>query len=192
MQSPVQKAELVCYYGKKFRRVRVDRSRGIAPHKPILLLAVTEYIQRGYIAENKIYLVPSLIQTFLKYWVYLGSSNHNPDISKPFFYMKSGKFWHLWPKSGFEKILSSKQQLTTFAEVKRAIEYAYLDEDLFELIQEPSLCESLCRALTGRWFPGQWDLISQVSCMHPVSPETFAEIREYSKFYGRLNLEEGL
>lgn len=63
-----------------------------------------------------------------KYWSFLGSDRHNPDISRPFFHMKSGKFWHLRANLGFEKLISSKVKLKTLAEVKQAIEYAYLDQ----------------------------------------------------------------
>ncbi len=116
MRDEIAKIEALSYYAKKFQRLRVDRAHGIAPHKPILLLSVIEQIRRETITENKIYLSSELIQTFLKYWSYLGSFNHNPDISRPFFHMRSGKFWHLWANSDYIKLLSSKEKLKTLVE----------------------------------------------------------------------------
>ncbi|MEO0455526.1 MAG: hypothetical protein AAF152_02955 [Cyanobacteria bacterium P01_A01_bin.114] len=188
MQGDLKRLDALGYYSKKFQRVRVDRAHGIAPHKPILLLSVIEHIQKKSISENKIFLTSALIQTFLKYWVYLGSPTHNPDISKPFFHMKSGKFWHLWPNPKFEKILSSKIKLKTFAEVKRAIKYAYLDEDLFELLQDLEYCESLSRIIVSRWFPGRWALVKQIGSSQPLNDEVSALMQYHGKFYSKADI----
>lgn len=155
--------EVLHYYAKKFQRLRVDRAHGVAPHKPILLLAVMELFERNAIQENRIDLSPQLNQTFLKYWSYLGSASHNPDISRPYFHMRSGKFWHLVPKPGFETVLAAKIKLKTLAEVQEAIAYAYVDEDLFDFWQIPTYRESLLAVLVGRWFPGRLAEIEEIS-----------------------------
>ena len=162
-KKPAQNLEALVYYSKKFERLRVDRAHGIAPHKPILLLSVIEQIRRENINMNKIYLSSELIQTFLKYWSYLGSYRHNPDISRPFFHMRSGKFWHLWANPGYEKVLSSKVKLKNISEVKQVIQYAYLDEDLFDFLQEPPSRSSLLSILVARWFPGKFALVEQIA-----------------------------
>ncbi|WP_431629254.1 hypothetical protein [Alkalinema pantanalense] len=163
MRDEVARIEALSYYAKRFQRLRVDRAHGIAPHKPILLLSVIEQIRREIITENKIYLSRELIQTFLKYWSYLGSFNHNPDISRPFFHMRSGKFWHLWANPDYVKLISSKEKLKTLAEVKQAIKYAYLDEELFEFLQEPTSRSSLVTVLIARWFSGKFELVEEIS-----------------------------
>ena len=163
MRNEPSKIEALSYYAKKFQRLRVDRAHGIAPHKPILLLSVIEQIKRESITEDKIYLSSELIQTFLKYWSYLGSLNHNPDISRPFFHMRSGKFWHLWANAGYEKLLSSKVKLKTLSEVRQVISHAYLDEDLLELLQNPLSRSSLIMVLVSRWFPSKLHLIEEIS-----------------------------
>lgn len=162
MRNTVAKIEALSYYAKKFQRLRVDRAHGIAPHKPILLLSVIEQIRKENIDNNQIYLCPELIQSFLKYWSYLGSCFHNPDISRPFFHMRSGKFWHLWANSGYEKLLSSKVKLKNLSEVRQIVKYAYLDEDLFKFLQAPSSRNSLVTVLVSRWFPEKIDLIEDI------------------------------
>jgi putative restriction endonuclease len=144
--------EALSYYSIKFARLRVDRAHGIAPHKPILLLSVIELIRVGSIKENKIFLLPELNDTFLMYWNYLGSNSHNPDISRPFFHLRGDKFWHLIPNPGFHQIISSKVKLKNFAEVKRAVKYAYMDDILFELLQNIVSRGSLVTILTQKWF----------------------------------------
>lgn len=144
--------EVLSYYSIKFARLRVDRAHGIAPHKPILLLSVIQLIRVGSIKENKIFLLPELNDTFLRYWSYLGSDSHNPDISRPFFHLRGDKFWHLIPNPGFNKIIYSKIKPKNFAEVKRAVKYAYIDDILFDLLQNPVSKNSLITILVNKWF----------------------------------------
>lgn len=161
--SQLKKLEVLNYYSNKFQRIRVDWAHGFAPHKPILLLSVMEMFERGTIQENRINLSTDLNQIFLKYWSYLGSASHNPDISRPYFHMKSGKFWHLVAKPGFEKILSAKIKLKTLAEVKRAIAYAYIDEDLYDFFNDELCRDNLQAVLVSRWFPGRLIEIKEIS-----------------------------
>lgn len=150
------------YYADKFRNIRVDKIHGLAPHKPILLLTIFEFFAKDKIKKNRIYLTSQLNQAFLKNWSYLGSPSHNPDISRPFFHMKSGKFWHFIPNPGYEKVLSSKIKLKTLAEVKRVIKYAYLDEDLFDFLRDIKYRNGLLAVLVSRWFPGRLDEIQDI------------------------------
>ena len=183
MVVSLEEIHLLDYYGKRFQKIRVDRAHGVAPHKPILLLSVIEHIQQQQIQENKIFLQAQLIQTFLKYWIYLGSPTHNPDISKPFFFMRSGKFWHLWPNPKYKTVLSSKVKLKTFAEVKRAIKFAYLDEDLFDLLQQPASRDSLLRVLVSKWFPGKWSQVEELARISQIDGELSLLVRKHSLFY---------
>ena len=144
--------ELLVYYSTKFARLRVDRAHGIAPHKPILLLSVIELIKQGAITQNQIYLSEDLITTFKAVWSYLGSENHYPDISRPFFHLRGDKFWHLIPNRGYRKIITSKVKLKTFGEVKQAVKYAHVDDALFELLQDPLSRASLTTILIHKWF----------------------------------------
>ena len=84
------------YYCQKLSRLNVNRSRdrGIAPHKPILLLSVIDLIERSVLRHNQIFLDPELIATFLKFWSQLGSEAHQADIALPFFHLRGDGFWH--------------------------------------------------------------------------------------------------
>lgn len=140
------------YYSQKFSQLRVDRSRGIAPHKPILLLSIIELVEQGFLRKNQIYLSAELVATFLKYWDTLGSKSHRADIALPFFYMSSEGFWHLKANLGFESTISSRVKLKTISSLKDAVQYAYLDKQLFMLLHAPSTRKSLVNTLTNAWF----------------------------------------
>ncbi len=151
-EQTLQKFENLVCYSRLFSRLRVDRAHGIAPHKPILLLSVIELIKSGLIHQNQIYLSEELVTTFSEVWKYLGSETHKPDISRPFFHLRGDNFWHLIPNRGYRKIITSKVKLKTFTQVKQAIKYAYIDDALFELLQDPLSRDSLRVILVHKWF----------------------------------------
>ena len=47
-------------YVQKMKSLRIDRARGAAPNKPVLLLAIVELIEQGHIRENKVLPSPDL------------------------------------------------------------------------------------------------------------------------------------
>ncbi len=140
------------YYINKFQELGISRSRGLAPHKPILLLAIIELIEQGEIRHNQISLSPELIAAFLKLWQLLGSANHNADIGLPFFHLRSDGFWHFQPNPGFEALLASSAKVRTIRAIGEAIAYAYFDEELFELLQQPETRNYLTQTLLNTWF----------------------------------------
>jgi putative restriction endonuclease len=143
--------------------LRVDRSRGIAPHKPILVLSVIHLIKQGHITQNRIKLSEELIATFRDIWSYLGSDIHNPDISRPFFHLRGDGFWHHIANPGFAKVLASKIKLKTLEEVKKAIKYVHIDDALFELLQNQKNRESLTNILVQKWFKHKIDQYSKLT-----------------------------
>ena len=168
------------FYSKKFAKLRVDRVRGIAPHKPILLLSAIALIQQGIIRQNRIFLSPELIATFLKYWSFLGSESHRSDISQPFFHLQSEGFWHLKAKAGFESVIKSKVKIKTLNGLRDAVQYAYFDDKLFELIQNLSSRDSLIKILVNTWFS---DKSSQI--------EQLFQINSFQEFQDRLRERGG-
>jgi putative restriction endonuclease len=68
--------DVLDHYMYKLSHLRINRSKGMAPHKPLLLLAIIELIEYGKLSENKIYPTPVMTSTFLKYWSRLNPENH--------------------------------------------------------------------------------------------------------------------
>ena len=108
------------------------------PHKAVLLLSILTLIENGTITENKIHLNKTIANTFASTW---GDYLHNskiPSVWIPFWYMKSESFWHFKALED-ENIL---QNLLCFAghpsvgQMRNVIKYAYVDEQLFSLMQD--------------------------------------------------------
>ena len=121
-------------YVQKMKRLRVDRAHGVAPHKPLLLLAVIELIERRQIRENEISLSPDLAEVFIKYWSKV--TDRKPNIALPFFHLKSDGFWHLHPNAGYEKALDVADRITGISRLREVIAHASFADELFVLLTD--------------------------------------------------------
>jgi len=144
-------------YIDKFAHLRVDRSKGAgAPHKPILLLSIIAEIEAGNILDNRIYLTPELVARFKDHWSKLvGSSIFKPNFSLPFFHLKSDGFWHLSCFVGKEIKLTSSNSIKSLGQLIDVIDYASLDESLYELLIADYERELLRNTLLDTYFNGR-------------------------------------
>ena len=149
------------HYAKKFANLRVDRARGVAPHKPILLLAVIDLFEQENLYRNEIYLSPELTANFLKFWHRFVSSDHHSNIALPFFHLSSDKFWHLMPNPGFEPTIKARVKLRTLSALRAAVKYAYLDTELFHLLSKSKTRTELITVLIQAWFPDRGGEITE-------------------------------
>ena len=138
-------------YIQKMGHLRIDRAHGAAPHKPILLLAVIELIERGQTPENKIFLTPELAETFREYWLQV--TDRRPDITLPFFHLKSDGFWHLHANPGYEQILNVVARIRGAARFREVIAYASLDDALFVLLTEAEGRAVIRQTIISTYFP---------------------------------------
>ena len=131
----------------------MSKSAGVAPNKPVLLLSVVELIRRGQIQRNRIELSPELIATFLKLWHDLNIQRY-PNIGLPFFHLRTDGFWHFRANPGFEFVESkqSKVKVRAVNALRQAVEYAYLDTELFTILLDPILRTELTSILIYSWF----------------------------------------
>ena len=61
------------------------KERGLAPHKPLLLLVVIDLIEAGHFSTPSVELTPALAQRFRDYWELVYERQRNrPDIRMPF------------------------------------------------------------------------------------------------------------
>jgi putative restriction endonuclease len=145
--------QLLQKYIQSFRKLRVDRTHGVAPHKPILLLSVLQAYQNGLINSGRIYITPELVAMFKTNWSLLVTTQHDCRISYPFYYLKSEKFWKLAPKSGFENINAMGSIMKSFSNLNAAVEYAILEDDLLLLMQDKRSNIILTNFLLDEYFP---------------------------------------
>ncbi len=141
----------LAYYVNKFANLTVSRSSGVAPNKPILLLSIIELISQGEIRRNQVPLSAELIATFLKLWSHL-EPVRKPDIGLPFYHLTSDGFWHYQMKLGFESLIAAKIKIRTPSTIRQTVEYAYLDDELWEILQNFEPRSVLTHVLINSWF----------------------------------------
>jgi putative restriction endonuclease len=166
------------YYCKKFEKLNVSRSSGMAPNQPILLLSIIELISQGQIRQNQIILSAELIATFLNLWRYL-EPVRKPDIGLPFFHLKGNKFWHHQPKLGFESVIASGVKIRSVNLLRETVQYAYFDEELFTLLVDPAPRGELTDILINTWFRDKTQEIERL-----LQVDAFEELQERLRLQG--------
>jgi len=126
---------------------------GIAPHKPVLLLSLTELVEKGWIADNRFYITPELVGTFLENWRLLVTTPHSANFTQPFYYLQSdrvggGPFWMLIPQPGCQINAHIKSVHT----LKALLAYGTMKVDLFELLLRASDRVVLQQFLLDKYF----------------------------------------
>lgn len=148
------KIELTKKYIGLFSKLKRATKNGVkAPHKPILLLSILQTIDSGEIRENKIEITPVLVARFKDNWRWLvRESFFNANFSLPFFHMRSETFWNLKTLPGKEIILTNSNSIRSFSQLKDSIDYAYLDELLFNTLVQKESRDILYRFLLEHYF----------------------------------------
>lgn len=148
------------YYQRKFQTLRTASSKKKypdvtlhrAPHKPLLLLAVLELANRKELETNFVSATSGVMDIFSQYWHHVMPENREIRFFLPFFHLKSDGFWHLVPHPDQEEPLESIQQISGPNELTRNFEGAYLDEDLYQIIQIEELRCQLRQTLVQTYF----------------------------------------
>ena len=141
----------LAYYCHCFAKLNVSKTkeRGTANHKPILILSVVELITQQSIVENRIFVSNELIETFKKYWsILVAGSIYTDALHYPFFHLRREGFWLL----KFRDTYNEGERIKTTNKLKEKVEYACLDGELFELLQDPLSRQALVDSLVSTWF----------------------------------------
>jgi len=139
-------------YLNSFKKLRIDRSHGIAPHKPVLLISILQAFKNNLISGQRIYITPELVALFKANWCLLVTSNHVCRISYPFYYLKSDMFWKLIPKPGFDNIDKIGSIVKSFSNLNAAVDFALIEQDLFLLMTEKNSNKILQQFLLDEYF----------------------------------------
>jgi putative restriction endonuclease len=151
MSKPLQVHQKnLAYYCDCLANLNVSKTkeRGTANHKPILILSVLELITQQSIVENRIFVSNELIETFKKYWsILVANSTYTDALHYPFVHLRREGFWHLKFKDTYEG-----DRIKTTNKLKEKVEYAYLDNELFSLLQDAFSRQFLVDSLVSTWF----------------------------------------
>jgi hypothetical protein len=70
--------------------LKIDRSRGAAPHKPLLLLCLLELAEEGAMSQEIMPITGELAFRFASYWSVVAYRRpQKPDLKLPLFHMRS-------------------------------------------------------------------------------------------------------
>lgn len=135
-------------YEERFSRLRVNSGgANKSPHKVAMLQAVIDLVESGEVANNRFYFDDSLRSQFTRRFQALASPSDRNNPHLPYFHLRSEGFWHLKVRPGQH---DSYEQLTTASSpgvIKAHIDYASLDDELFELLGNQIARELLRSAL---------------------------------------------
>lgn len=139
---------------KQIQKLRVDRaSRTPAPHKPLLLLTILDFVESGDIATTQVRLTPELAFRFLGYWEIVAARGRSVGrVELPFFHLQSDGILRLVAHDGLEAALASIRP-TSVELLNRVVSHAELPEGLFALMCDRQGREAMRRSLIGgNWF----------------------------------------
>ncbi len=84
---------------KTLGKLRVNRSQGPAPHKPLLLLVVLEMIESGDLLSPQLRLTPELAFRFSQFATIVAHRRtQRMDIRLPYFHLSSDGIWEAFTK----------------------------------------------------------------------------------------------
>lgn len=105
-------------------KLRVNRSQGLAPLKPLLLLVVLEMIENGDLQGPLLKLTPELAFRFSQFGTIVAHRRtQRMDIRLPFYHLSSDGLWSAFTKDGTESLDPKTTQ------------FVKIDEEFFSLSQ---------------------------------------------------------
>ena len=135
----------LAYYEQCFGHLNVNKMGGqVAPHKPILLLAIMDLVECEVIMLPQIVLDEALIAAFKWNWVRMApkKTHFNPVIGTPFYHMSGEPFWRLVPKDP-----SYAPNTTNITTLREHYQYAEIDSELFVLMLDADARQRLRKVL---------------------------------------------
>jgi putative restriction endonuclease len=144
------------YYVEKFTQLRRDeipgrwtrRTTNKAPHKPLLLISVTDAYVDQPTRSNSVPLNESLQNRFETYWSFIFTDQRKSTIALPFYHLKGDGFWHLIPAAA-NVPESCRKSLSA---LKTVVNGASLDDELHELLSERRWANHLRSVLITTYF----------------------------------------
>jgi len=114
---------------------------GQAPHKPILILALLDEIERGAFVGNLITPTPDLIAGFQTYWKALVASTYwSPTMHNPYRHLYQEGWWHFIRRGESVAPVKYTPSLKFMAE---EYDYVRLSPDLWQLLQDRAALNAL-------------------------------------------------
>lgn len=141
-------------YRDYLKALRIGTKNGRpAVSKPLLLLSIISLTERNILKENKIFFDSDKLKGVFRL---LAEQHYGkidtpflPFFIRPFFHMDSEPFYELVWKGGTKPPTNSHTPSAKF--LRENLEYAKLDDDLWELLQVPQYRAYLKQAIIDRY-----------------------------------------
>jgi putative restriction endonuclease len=148
------------HYIQVFSNLKTDKSKSRwyeqttfrAPHKPLLLLAVSDRFAEGAYSANLIEFDDDLSELFAIYWSLVDPPSVRGNIAMPLYHLQSDGFWHLLPRIGFEERLKYGGRIHSIRKLRETVYGAKLDDDLYQLMQHQEPRDLLRTTLINTYF----------------------------------------
>ena len=128
---------------------RAPTKYGIAPHKPVLLLSLIDFIETGSIKDNKFPVGTTLFSFFNRNWGLLINQDFSKDITLPLHHLSDGLGWDMVDRNGrpVMKKLSSQKR------VSEEVEYGKFSDQFWQFLQSQENRELARWVLLSIYFP---------------------------------------
>lgn len=143
-------------YINKFSNLRRDHAQkwptftlNLAPHKPILLLAILDLFSQDKISQNLIKPSKELSEIFLTYWSNL-KFDHKTGIHLPFYSLKNDGFWKLISVQGREEFIAKRPRSEN--ELRENFSGATLPSNLFSILNKKGPRQLLREVILANYF----------------------------------------
>jgi putative restriction endonuclease len=122
----------------------------LAPHKPVLLLTLIDWIETNRLSENQILLEDSFLKLFQHNWKLLVDDRPETRYLRPLFHMQTDGFWQLFDRAGRQP--ESYEEVDSKKRLKEKIAFGRLDNKLFKLLTNPDFRQLIRIAILNHFF----------------------------------------
>ena len=107
-----------------------------APHKPLLLLCVSDLYRENSVRQNRIEPTLYIEEAFNAYWRQLFEIDNTSTFALPFFHLQNDGFWCLVGADGDSNI-GDPMIARSASALRKVVTFARIDEDLHSLLSRP-------------------------------------------------------
>jgi putative restriction endonuclease len=147
---------------------RAPTKFGLAPHKPILLLAVVDGFEKGYLWCKEVPISEDLLTSFHDYWKLLVDTENDANFSLPFFHLGSEKssIWQLKTLGTKEIPVTKSNSIKSYRALRETVECAMLSDELAQALQNPVSRNEIKLALLERYFPEKLSQLTKTPVLY--------------------------
>ena len=135
------------YYKSRFLQIKRGSSKGKpSSAKPMLLLSIIDSIKDSLFVDNRFLYCDTLKRVYVSNYKKIASEEILSDFCNPFYHLESDGFWHIKWK------ISPKPDKTSDYKLRNYVDYAYMDNALWDLLQDEQNRNVLRQSIMNFYF----------------------------------------